>query len=198
MSKIVPFEELKELVIKKLKRELPNGIFYHAPEHTLDVLECSIALARQENFTLPEINLVSIAALFHDTGYVISREGHELNSCKIAQDVLLHAGYPEKEIGQICELIMATKIPQKPLDKLAMVLCDADLDYLGRDDFFQLGEKLYAEMLHFGAVKTEAEWQKLQINFLQSHRYFTETAKRLKERKKQEHLAFLMKKYNNS
>jgi uncharacterized protein len=198
MPMITPVEELKELVIAKLIRELPQGIFYHAPEHTLDVFNCTIELSKQENFTSAETDLVSTAALFHDTGYILSREGHELNSCKIAKNILSSKGYPENEIEQICKLIMATKIPQKPFDKLSMVLCDADLDYLGRDDFFKLSEKLYAEMLFFGAIKTEAEWQKLQINFLQSHYYFTATEQRLNEPKKQEHLAFLIERYNSN
>ncbi len=51
-------------------------------------------------------------------------------------------------------------------------------------------------MVYFGAIKSEKEWQKLQINSLQSHHYFTETEKRLREKKKQEHLNLLKQKYN--
>jgi uncharacterized protein len=194
----INIEALKELVIAKLRAELSDGIFYHAPEHTLDVMNRAIELSGEENLTSAETNLVSIAALFHDTGYIISHEEHELSSCKIARNILSAYSYPENDIERICELIMATKIPQTPLDKLAMVLCDADLDYLGRDDFFILGEKLQREMMFFGAIKTETEWQQLQVNFLQSHRYFTMSEKRLREGKKHEHLVVLKEKFNNN
>ncbi len=138
---ITPIAELKELVIAKLRKELPKEVFYHSPEHTLDVMSHAIELSRLENLTATESNLVGIAALFHDTGYIFTHSGHELYSCKIARIILFSHGYAENDIQQICVLIMATKIPQNPFDKLAMVLCDADLDYLGRDDFFTLGEK---------------------------------------------------------
>ena len=183
--------ELKQLVIAKLQAELPQGIFYHVPEHTLDVFNRATELARQEKFTPSEIYLLGVAALFHDTGYILSHKDHEANSCKIAREILSPHGFSEFDIEQICELIMATKIPQTPPNKLAMVLCDADLDYLGRDDFFRLGEKLHQEMVYFGTVKSDGDWHQLQIKFLEAHHYFTETEKELRDDKKQEHLAML-------
>lgn len=79
--------------------------------------------------------------------------------------------------------------PQAPRNKLARILCDADLDYLGRPDFVRIGSTLFTEMKHYGVLSTEREWNELQERFLERHKYFTATNKRLREPVKQEHLA---------
>jgi hypothetical protein len=84
---------------------------------------------------------------------------------------------------------MATRIPQAPRNKLARVLCDADLDYLGRGDFERIGNTLFAEMKTYGVLKNEREWNELQVRFLERHSYFTGTNKEQREPVKQEHLA---------
>ena len=77
---------------------------------------------------------------------------------------------------------------QQPKNHLEEIVCDADLDYLGRDDFFSIGNNLLKEMNTNGSIKTEADWNELQEKFLDSHHYFTKTANRLRGKKKQEHL----------
>jgi hypothetical protein len=86
-------------------------------------------------------------------------------------------------------MIMATEVPQRPIDALGEVLCDADLDYLGRPDFFRIGNLLFQELKSRGALSTEREWNELQVRFLSGHRYFTATCQRLREPIKQQHLA---------
>ncbi len=44
-------------------------------------------------------------------------------------------------------------------------------------------------MKHYGVLSTEREWNELQERFLERHKYFTATNKRLREPVKQEHLA---------
>jgi hypothetical protein len=83
---------------------------------------------------------------------------------------------------------MATKIPQTPLDHYAEILCDADLDYLGRNDFYTIGQSLFAEMKTMKLVETEEEWNNIQIRFLEAHRFFTTTSRSARTSCKQEHL----------
>jgi hypothetical protein len=90
---------------------------------------------------------------------------------------------------------MATKIPQTPQTPLEKILCDADLDYLGRDDFYSIGSKLFEEMKTRGFVESEREWNLIQKTFLESHRYHTGFSRSNREAKKQQHLQEIIAKF---
>ena len=64
---------------------------------------------------------------------------------------------------------MATKIPQSPTTLLGRILADADLDYLGRTDFFGIGNKLKWELSATGSVMTGKEWNDRQLDFMEKH-----------------------------
>ena len=98
-------------------------------------------------------------------------------------------GYTHSQVDAVCEMVRATKVPQQPRNKLSRILCDADLDYLGRPDFFRIGATLFTEFKHYEVVKTEREWNELQVRFLSKHRYFTAHSKRVRQPVKQLHLA---------
>lgn len=95
-------------------------------------------------------------------------------SCGIARETLPGYGYRREDIGKICGMIMATQIPQSPANHLENILADADLDYLGRDDFFTIGDTLFEELKQIGILLTERDWNQLQVRFLEAHRYFTD------------------------
>ena len=119
--------------------------------------------------------------MFHDSGYLIRAKGHELESCRIAKSALPDFGYNNEDIEQICGLIMATRLPQTPKNHLHEILADADLDYLGRDDFFEISELLYQENYFSGLLNNLEEWDQSQIAFIEKHKYFTKTAFNLRE-----------------
>lgn len=183
-----------EFILSKLKNDLAAHLYYHSVNHTLDVYERAAYLAQNEGIPATETALLLIAALYHDSGYLYQSTGHEEISCKIAQETLLQFGYSQNDIEKICEIITATRLPQTPADKLGEIICDADLDYLGRDDFFELGDKLYREICDGGSVLTRREWDDQQITFLKAHTYFTKTAQQLRNNKKQENLNLLLSK----
>ena len=89
---------------------------------------------------------------------------------------------------------MATKIPQTPQTKLEEIIADADLDYLGRDDFFEISEYLYKELLNSGIVNNEEQWNILQVDFFEKHHYFTQLSKELRDEKKKKHLVIIKSK----
>lgn len=178
----------KTYILARLKNELPADRTYHCLEHTLDVYASAIGIAEQEGITGEGLVLLKIAALYHDSGFAVQDHDHEDASCAIVKAVLPGHGFNERQIGLICEMIMATRIPQRPRNKLARVLCDADLDYLGRGDFRRIGEALFHEMRTYGVLRTEREWNELQVRFLERHTYFTGTNKKLREPMKQQHL----------
>jgi predicted metal-dependent HD superfamily phosphohydrolase len=175
------FNTLYQDVMKMLREKLPENLFYHAPEHTNDVIQAAERIGTSEGCGENEIMLLKIAALFHDTGYLRDMREHEKRGCEIATEILERNGVNKDEIDIISGLIMATKVPQQPKTKLEEIICDADLDYLGRDDYFSIAENLHREFLAYEKIKDDRDWMKLQLNFLQSHKYFTETCKRLRQ-----------------
>jgi len=185
----------KLFIFKKLENELPIDLTYHGLHHTEDVLQVTEELCESENVSDYEALLIKTACLFHDTGFLTSRIEHEKLSCEIAKKYLPRFGYSREEIHRICDMIMATKIPQSPKNNLEEILCDADLDYLGRDDFFPVGKTLFKELKNLGMIDDEQTWNKMQIKFLKNHSFFTSTNKKRRTTKKLTHLQQLI---NNS
>jgi len=178
-------------MIEKLERELPAYLIYHNAQHTRNVLQAAAHIAKAENVTGPDLELLLTAALFHDTGFLEAACNHEEISCKIAGTFLAQFEYTQKETEAICELIMATRMPQRPHCKLAEILCDADLYYLGTDDYFSTAEKLFRELKECKKVTSKTEWNKQQLLFLESHHFFTDTAKKELNQKKRQNVASL-------
>jgi uncharacterized protein len=185
----VDFQILKEKVLEMLSLH-SNPIFaYHSVSHTIDVLSTSEKIAAEEGVTDPhQLLLLKLAALYHDTGFLVIYKGHEEESCQIAIKDLIGTNLSAKDIEIICATIMATKIPQSPKDHLGEIICDADLDYLGRDDFEMISNNLRKEYFTLGMVQTEAEWIQLQIKFIERHNYFTKTSREKRSFKKLKHL----------
>ncbi|MEL6133518.1 MAG: HD domain-containing protein [Bacteroidota bacterium] len=171
------FSTAKQFIIRKLQTELPSNLPYHGIHHTLAVYEDTKELALAEGIASDDLELLLTAALFHDAGFTETYQNHEQVGCEIARNALPDFGYEAQAVQEICEMIMATKIPQSPTSHLARILCDADLYYLGTSQFYQVGQTLYQEFLERGIVGNEQEWNRIQLNFLQSHHYFTQTAK---------------------
>lgn len=181
-----------KLMLEKLKNDLAPDLFYHSLDHTLDVYAAAKSLAEQENLSDSETKLLLVAVIYHDAGYLQQRENHEHLSCDIVRSTFPRFDYSPEDIEKICSIIMATKLPQQPRSLSEQIICDADLDYLGRDDFFETGNLLYLELHAAGRMADTTAWNVLQIDFLRQHRYFTATAQSLREPKKQEHLKQLL------
>lgn len=179
------FEQAGDYIISKLRKELPANLIYHNIEHTCDVYLSAEILAKQEDMAEPELKLLLTAALFHDSGFLVKAEGHEEESCRIARGHLPLFGYSAADIETICGMIMATRLPQLPATLPEKILADADLDYLGRDDFFKVGHRLFSELELAGAISNEDDWNKLQVEFMEKHSYFTLSAINLRQAKKE-------------
>jgi len=187
------FEAVRKFIIKKLKKELPSHLFYHSVGHINDVYNAAENIAKGENVSGENLQLLLTAVLFHDSGFIIRQKEHEKLSCEFAEEYLPQFNYNKEQITKICGMIMATKVPQQPQCHLEEIICDADLDYLGRDDFYDIGNKLFTEMNIYGMIQSEEEWNKLQVRFLESHKYFTKTAIELRQKGKDAHLNAIKK-----
>ncbi len=182
------FERAKDFILNKLSKELSSHLSYHSIEHVKDVYSAADRIGRMENISEYDLALLLTAASYHDSGYLLKTKGHEEASCLIAMRELPRFNYTESEISQICGMIMATRLPQTPKNHLEEIIADADLDYLGRDDFFDLSKKLFNELEFLGTIKKEDEWNHMQVRFLEEHHYFTITAINLRNAKKNQHL----------
>lgn len=191
------YNKLHDIIIDKLKRELPEHLSYHSVAHVKDVIQAATEIGEMEAVTENELMLLKTAALFHDTGFLHGAKNHEEKSCEIAQEYLPQYGYGQDEIDGIKGMIMATKIPQSPTNHLEQILADADLDYLGRDDFFTIGDKLYDELAMLGMLSSERDWNLLQEKFLEQHSYFTKSALGKRNQKKAENLKIIKSKLEN-
>lgn len=188
LSPLMDHQAARAHILLKLREELPPQRTYHSLEHTLDVYASVIDIAEQEGVTGEDLDLLKTAALYHDAGFTVSDEDHERAGCALVRGQLPGFGYSEQQVERICAMILATRIPQRPQDELGRILCDADLDYLGRGDFHRIGRTLFEEFKAYGVLQEEEEWNRRQVAFLEAHSFFTPTNIRLREPLKQEHL----------
>jgi len=172
------YDKAYSFLIPKLEKELPSWVTYHNADHTKNVITSAEYLATKEGIGNEELMLLKTAALFHDSGFLENHNKHEEISCRLARKYLPEYEYGDSQIDIICEMIMATKLPQTPTSELAKYLCDADLFYLGTEKYDDIAERMYKEFRKTGFVKTNAEWLIKQADFLSTHTYFTQTAKK--------------------
>jgi uncharacterized protein len=187
------FCSIYDYVIDRLERDLPNYVKYHSVEHTQLVLSNSMLISHYEKIRKDDLFLLKIAALFHDIGFIIDKENHEESSCEIAFESLKSFDIEEKQIKQVSSLIMSTKIPQQPISHLGAILADADLMYLGTDDFTFWSEKLYEEILFHEPNLSRMEWNEIQYNFISKHKFHTEFCRNNFKMKKMKNLECLQK-----
>jgi adenylate cyclase len=179
------FTDLQEVILDKLEKELPKYLYYHNFKHTIDVINQAELIGYGEGVDDESILLLKTAALFHDAGHVIGYDEHEYSGTQIAREYLPRYKYTQEQIDKICELIMATRLPPKPSNVLESIMCDSDLDYLGRSDFIPVSNTLYKELKEQNKIGTLNDWNKIQVKFLSVHQFFTKTAQHLREVNKQ-------------
>lgn len=178
------FESAKNYILNRLELELPANLHYHGIQHTIDVYEASLRFAEKENVQGRQLVLLKTAALYHDAGFMVRYKDNEIASVEIVKSILPGYNYTKEEIEVISNMILSTQIPQKPKTLLDKILCDADLDYLGREDFFTTAHKLHQEWNANGINTSLVNWYKQQLGFVERHVYFTESASHIRENKK--------------
>ncbi len=193
------FNEQYPRVTEVLSSQLNPHYYYHNLRHTLDVIENTQIIGKAEGLEPIDLWVLKIAALFHDTGFLDQRKHHEIAGVEFFKkqvDFKLDNNLIEK----ISNCILATQMPQNPKNILECVICDADLDYLGRNDFEEIGLDLFQELKYCNEIATETEWDEMQVKFLQHHIFHTHYSKTNREPIKQQHLSKLKLKlgYSNS
>lgn len=177
----IKLKAIQEEILDQLEKNLPNNLYYHNLKHTLNVLFIVENLARKEKVSEEELLLLKCAALFHDAGFMVSYDNNEEIGAKMAAQTLRKYKFYEEQIDTVERLILSTKMPPKPKDLLEKIICDADLDYLGRPDFIPISQNLFRELFERGKINTIEQWNKMQYKFMLNHEFFTETARKKRE-----------------
>jgi len=178
--------------LNRLRNELPPKLLYHNVMHTEgDVLPAAVRLAQLSNLPEADLHLLEVAAAFHDLGQIRTVLGHELIGAEIMSDVLPRYGFSPEQINRVTGMILATELPQTPLSEEEALLCDADLDSLGREDFIATSKALWQERKACGMDIPLQTWLENQLRFLTDHRYFTPAARALRDEGKRRNIELL-------
>ncbi len=181
-------EQVRKFAEDQLMNHLPEGLFYHNLDHTVDVYHAADLISFFEKIDRDDRELLLTAVWFHDLGFLHTSKGHEEVSCQLAAKFLPQFNYSPAEIEVIFGLIRATQIPQSPQNKLEEIIADADLDYLGRTDFHVIGRRLFDELKFQKVIQNEQQWNELQVGFLSAHQYFTATSMERRNPQKWDHV----------
>lgn len=188
------FERARAALLERLARELPPNLSYHGLHHTRDdVLPAAERLALLAGLDEEGMLLLKTAALYHDAGFLFRYTDNEELAAALAGQTLPAFGYTPTQVETVQAMILATRMPQRPQGLLEALLCDADLDALGREDFLTTSEKLRVELETYGSPIPRHEWHAQQLDFLSSHQYFTEAARSLRDAGKQANIASLQR-----
>jgi len=173
--------DLEEYIMDRMGKELPDKLLYHNVHHTGHVYRQVELLGQGEEVSQEDLLLLRSAALLHDMGYIDTFDNHEIRSVEYAREILPLYRFKEGQIDAICDLIMATKLPPGPSSLLEKIICDANLDHLGRADFLIQSDRLFQEYLLNKKIRNKKDWNLMQVELLENHEFYTETARKIRE-----------------
>lgn len=186
------YKKIEQDMFQILENGLNSNLYYHGLHHTKEVIENILLISEKENITKENILLLKIAALLHDIGFIEKYDNHEEAGCKLSKKILPNYGIDDKDIEKICGMIMATKIPQNPKTQLEKIIADADLMYLGTNNFHTIGNTLFKELKENNKLNNEMDWNRIQASFLSSHHFHTDFCINNFTQKKAENLATVL------
>lgn len=172
-------DKIRKFIINELTSKSLGDCYYHGSEHSLEVEKACVDISKYEDgITDKELELLRIASLSHDIGHIESMDNHEVLGCSFVIRTMPNFGYTEADISLVKSLILVTKFPHKPKTLLEDIICDADLSYIGTENYSCQAEKLKKELveLHNYNFEDEKKWIEFQVNFLEKHVFFTKYA----------------------
>jgi predicted metal-dependent HD superfamily phosphohydrolase len=176
------------------KEKMPKEYVYHDLTHTEDVVRVASQLALSYSMSIEELEILQIAAWFHDTGYTEGPEGHEERSVDIATAFLNANDYAAQKTTMVAGCIRATKLPQTPQNKLQQIICDADLSHLGEKTYWLRTARLRQELVFLqNRAMNEEEWIEFELSFMLAHQFHTEVGRETFDNRKFKYILQLRK-----
>lgn len=187
--------DVEKYIIRFFEEKIAEEYVFHDFDHTNNVVQAVLEISQYyEELTPRELEILQLAAWFHDTGYEQGRDGHEARSCVHLRKFLSDYDYPDADCEQIAACIMATALPQCPTNLLEEIICDADLSHLGKDIYWDRCGRMRQELLLTQSVMmSEQEWFKFELNFMNAHQYHSTVGTQLYIRGKEKHIKQLLK-----
>ncbi|MDX1943618.1 MAG: DUF5706 domain-containing protein [Saprospiraceae bacterium] len=186
--------EAQKYVAEFYEAHFSEKYVFHNFPHVIEVVEATRQIAVAYPMTPREMEILLLAAWFHDIGYVEGPEGHEERSANYASAFLKKYHYNSDDIEEVVKCIRATKLEAEPETLTAKILCDADLSHLGGKMYWEHCTRLRQELfLTQNIVMSEHEWVNFELDFITHHHYHTEAAQDLFDKRKQKHIRQMMK-----
>ena len=184
-----------DFILNLFKEKLPNTFLYHNYTHSKRVYKSINEIIEDSQINVKDAKVLKLAALLHDTGYTITRDGHEEESVKIANEFLKSQGVEKDIIEGVEKCILATKFKGSPDDKLEEIIRDADSSHFGKDYFQEASEFLRQELKSQNIANySPREWRDENIKVLiEQHQFYSEYALKNWQKQKEENLAKLIK-----
>ena len=189
-------EQVKQYALAFFNAPENQYLAYHNLQHTEGVVKAAVQIGNLYQLDDTDFFTVLTAAWFHDMGYFSEDvANHEKKGAERATEFLKKAGVDESITSKVQGCILATKLPQSPVNLLEQIVCDADLFHLGTDEFPERNKLMRKEYeTAFGQKTSKEEWRSSTIRLFQSHHYHTDYCQSLLNEKKQENLNRLLQK----
>ena len=178
MSRLFEIKTLQEQAIRFLHTHLDKSFYYHNAEHTRNVcLAIEEFTAADASWAADQLEALQLAAVFHDFGYLAANADNEALALPYIRQWGTKFQFSDDLIMQAHELIMETCYPYHPVTPAGKLLCDADIEYIGRADFAAQADLFRQELAAQGVVYSELQWWQLELQFLLDNHFFTEVCR---------------------
>ncbi len=166
------------LAKQKIEETSKPEISFHNWEHTINVFNSVTEIASNtQNISADKIELLQIAALFHDVTSGVNHVNHEIHSAEVAERFLKEKNLTNENINFVKELILKTKLSVKPSNIYEEIIKDADLNHLSKANYINKPFiDLYNELNNWRKL-TPNKWVAECIEFFDTNAYFTDYAK---------------------
>lgn len=179
----------QQFVEELFSKKLSNKFTYHNWNHTISVKNWAIKIGEERNLSDIDLEIISLAALFHDTGFTHCYQGHEDDSLILAQDFLKAQNYPADQLKKVLDCIEVTKLSAIPTTELEQIMKDADLHSIGTDNFFKNSQNLRLEWKVLCKTSfSNIEWYKNDLDFWEKHNFYTLEAQNFLNKKKKKNI----------
>jgi len=157
-----------------LNTKLNENYLFHTLQHTKETVKAVQLIGKNSGLLEKELEFVTLAALFHDTGHIYTYDGHEEKSVQIACQFLNEHSYPLKDIDKITACILSTKMYQEPKNILEEIMKDSDIIHIGKRGSLKKGYLLRQELANIlNKTYSNLQWLEIDKNFYSSTKFYT-------------------------
>ena len=184
-------------ILVTLQNELHSSLKYHNVAHTIDVLDQAMLLADFAELPDRETDLLVIAAIYHDAGFLHQKALNEPIGAELAAKAMsATGGYSKGEIRTVRHMILDTTLlmddcAQVSNTDLSPYLLDADLSNLGRECFWEQTEAVAIE-----AGIAFADFLPISLGLMQRHSWQSDVGHQLYEQQKRKNVTDLQARLN--